>query len=187
MSLDKIRTIVQTSTDPAPQYVLHRFDGIKFHQDFYPVGSWQTMNYPNPIAYNSPYICQVQLSGEMAEPTGVWPARVGGWVSREDEFVIPAGTWKRETTQEAELWCCNGVFGLFQEDLSYMSILRLKAGDSFELNKDDNLLIVHGEVEIDGVKYERVKRIKAASGQKSVSVEADGFAFKWNTNDVPQK
>lgn len=176
------RIFICDSTDPAPVYQRLRFDGIRFYRCTFPRGAWQTYRYPQAVRYCELPSCHINVSGTMVEPTGVWPDQGPGWMSREEQFVIPAGVFTRLAATDVVRWCCTGVSN--GEPTDFVRTLRLTPGAGFTLEQGENLLIAEGGVWAGGRIHDAGRRLKAVTGPQAVDPVCPGFAFAWRTDEV---
>lgn len=176
--MKQARVHITDSTDPAPQYERFRFDGIRFYRCTFPKGSSQTYYYPEPVPYALLPSCHFQVSGLMAEPTGVWPDQRAGWMSRAEPFLIPAGTFTRLAMADTIRWCCTGLSngertdGVTPVRLEMPNMLTLQAGDSF--------LLAEGELLTDATVLTAPVRIKATQA-RSFAPRGTVYGFRWRT------
>jgi hypothetical protein len=180
MSLARI--FISDSIDPAPQYERFRFDGIRFYRCTFPAGSHQTYRYPEDVPYAKLPSCHIQVSGRMVEPTGVWPDQGPGWISREEDFIIPAGVFTRMAADDVVRWCCTGITNGDRTD--FVTPIRLAPGETVALVPGDNLLLAEGCVQVDGQVIEAPNRMKVMTGPRTVEPLTAGYGFRWRTEDV---
>jgi hypothetical protein len=174
------RVFICDSQDPAPQYERFRFDGIRFYRCVFPQGAWQTYRYPGEVKYADLPSCHIQISGVMTEPTGVWPAQNPGWMSKNEQFVIPAGVFSRYASTDTVRWCCTGITD--GEMTDYMETIVLD--QPFTLDVGQNLLVASGSVSVGGQSYPATTRLKVTSVGKLVTPLESGYAFRWRSADI---
>lgn len=174
------RIFICDSKDPSPKYDRFRHDGIRFYKCFFPKGAYQTYRYPEAIKYSELPSCHIHLSGIMIEPTGTWPDQTPGWMSREEQFVIPKGVWTREAATDCMRWCCTGVSN--GEPTDYVTTVR--ARDPFILSVGESFLIASGKLKIGMEYYEPPMCIKALSRDQLLRPISTVYGFKWRSADV---
>jgi hypothetical protein len=176
------RIHVTDSTAPAPIYKRFVLDGIRFYKCTFPTGAWQTYVYPKATPYKDMPTCHIQLSGKMVEPTGVWPDQLAGWISREEQFIVPEGTFTRLAQEDTVRWCCTGVAD--NERTDYVETVHLATGATLALVADDNLLVISGSVTNGTKSFGEEKHLKVASANVTLTAESEVFGFKWKSADV---
>lgn len=178
--MKQTRIFLADSIDPAPQYERLRFDGIRFYRCTFPKGAHQTYYYPEAVPYAKLASCHIQVSGRMVEPSGTWPDQGPGWMSREEPFVIPAGTFTRLAAEDSVRWCCTGRFNGDRTDYvtpqRVHGIVVLEAGDS--------LLLAEGAVQAADQTITRGTRLQATRRTPLLVHDEPCYVFRWRTPDA---
>lgn len=179
------RIHVADSTSPAPIYTRFVIDGIRFYKCEFPKGSWQTYHYPKSTKYKDTPTCHIQPVGTVGEKDGLWPVQNAGWMSRNENFIIPIGTFTRVALEDSIRWCCTGIAD--NERTDYVETLKIVAGQTLLLTEGTNLLIAHGVLS-DGTKtFAESKHLKIKSASVALNVIEDTYLFKWTTASVNVK
>ena len=171
------RTFIGESSSPAPSHEARPFDGIRFYKSFFPAGSHQTYRYHADIRYSDAPTIHIQTSGRIVEAAGLWPVHEGGWMSREDGFIIPAGDFTRLAESDAVRWCCLGRSDT--EHVWYVSSSRIKDGSSIDLDAGRSILPLTGSMRCGDVLVPAETRARCVSGPKRLFAEGDVLAFVW--------
>jgi hypothetical protein len=176
------RVFICDSVDPRPVYERFRFDGIRFYRCTFPAGAHQTYLYPQEIPYAAMPTCHIQVQGHMVEPTGVWPDQHAGWISREEPFVIPAGTFTRLAQTDVVRWCCTGVAD--GEPTDFVTPMRLAPGATLNLQPGWQFLVAAGQVSVGDRAFTQPTRLRIQTGTRTLTADTEAFGFLWETAEV---
>ena len=159
---------------PGPRYEHIRIDDLVISRSIFSRGQWQIMEFPEDVAFCDLGSRHIQTFGTFEDESGVLPARLPGWTSESDYFVVPAGRYKRVARDTVEVWCCRSKDG----DASRAHCIDAQAG-LMTLPKGTNLLIVSGLASAAGRQFGATKHINVASESAVISVDAPMRAFIW--------
>ena len=171
------RKFVAESSAPRPVHHRIDFGDLRFFRTIFPAGSWQIYNYASPVRYSQAPTAHMQTAGRVVDAAGAWPAHEAGWMSRSDEFLIPAGSHRRVAEVDSERWCCMGL--LPEAGAEHVDCVALTAGQSLDLSHAESLLVASGSVYAGGSEVGPGVRIRASSGGASIVAAANVMAFRW--------
>lgn len=174
----KARHHICDSVAPSPLYSRMAPMGVRLFRCFFPKGSWQTYYYPRAIRYRDMPTCHIQTSGRIIEPTGVWPDHLAGWMSREDDFVIPSGVFTRYADEDSERWCCTGVSD--EDDTSYVATSLLRLGQRAPIPAGTITVVARGHLRVDGVDYVPGKAMLTRRPREALAAD-DTWLFSIDT------
>lgn len=168
-------TMVASSADL--KYDIFRLAGLYITRSVFTPGMWQTMSFPVEIRFCDLSSIHFQPRGRFVNTDGVLPAREPGWVSTTDEFLVPAGQYRREAETETEVWCVGADDKLF--DTSHVTMVKLAAGETCVVPNGRHLFIASGTCSTNGQSLPGPVYFKVQTGDKTLLAETETYLLHW--------
>jgi hypothetical protein len=156
-------------------------DGLSISKSLYKPGYWFVTDYPAATPANDLSSKHFITSGGYIETTGTLPERSAGWKSWEDSGVIPAGSWRRESSDGCELWC---VWNKTNPEgrVDHVTMVHLPAGQEYLVPDQSNLFSACGRLSSNNRQLEDEKPYVLRTGARLVLAVEDAYFLHWSVN-----
>lgn len=158
---------------PGPSYEYIKVDGLTFSKSVFAPGMWQTMRFPEDVVFSELASAHVQTTGVFRDESCVLPARMPGWMSRHDDFKVPAGEYKRVADELVTVWCCRGG------GCHRVQTMAVPQGEVITISQGTRALIAEGSLLLDGKQFVGPRIIHVASQDKTLKAESMTYVFLW--------
>lgn len=168
-------TEVASSTDL--KYDKFRLAGLNITRSVFTPGMWQTMSFPVEIRFCDLSSIHFQPRGRFVNTDGILPVREPGWMSTRDEFLVPAGQYRREAETETEVWCVRAEDTLV--DTSNVTLVKLTPGEACVIPNGNHLFVAFGTCLVGGQSFPGPVYFKLQTGDKTFLAETDAYLMHW--------
>lgn len=169
----------RVAESPELVYTIFKAGGLYISRSIFQPGMWQTMNFPQEVRFCDLASKHFQPRGRLVNTDGALPPREPGWMSTTDEFLVPAGQYRREAEGETEVWCVqvDGKGG----DTSHVTLLKLAPGESCQVPNGHYLFLATGECTANGRTLTSPAHFHLQSGDKTISAQTETYLMHWPT------
>jgi len=152
--------------------------GLKICKSIYQSGYWFITEFPAPTPVNDFSSKHFITLGSITERAGLLPDRVAGWRTWEDDGIVPAGTYLRESLEGCEMWCIlNGAVPGGRVD--HVSVVFLRAGEQYTIPDQSNMFSATGVLRLGDRTLEDETPYTLTAGERTVIADADSYFMHW--------
>lgn len=159
------------------KYDAFSLGGLYITRSVFTPGMWQTMRFPVDIRFCDLFSKHFQPRGRFVNTDNVLPAREPGWVSTTDEFLVPAGQYRREAETETEVWCVQAERK--ETDTSHVALHKLAPGETCLVPNNRHLFIASGACSVDGRALPGPAYFWVQTGDKAISAQTETYLMHW--------